>query len=93
MSRHNENLKVEALSRYSNTLSRHGMRRAHKETVELCHDVDIIVVTKPKTKNKKIILTYVHFFAKKNKVDGRKTLLRHSNLCHDRRREESLNVH
>ena len=69
------------------------MKRAHKETVELCHDIDIIVATKPKTETKKIIATYDHSVATKNKADDRKILSRHSNLCRDRRREESLNVH
>ena len=69
------------------------MSRAHKETVELCHDIEIIVATKPKTKNKKIIATYDHSVTTKNKADGRKTLSRHSNLYCNRRREESLNVH
>ena len=62
------------------------MRRAHKETVELCHDIEIIVAIKPQTENKNIVVT-------KNKANGRKTLSRHSNLCCNRRSEESLNVH
>ena len=79
--------------RYSNALSRHDMRRAHKETVELCHDIEIIVVTKPKTENKKIIVTYDHSVTTKNNANGVKTLSRHSNLYRDKRKEESLNVH
>ena len=93
MLRHNENLKAEVLSRYSNSLSRHNMKRDHKEIVELCHDIEIIVITKPKTETKNIIVTYDHSVVTKNKADGRKILSRHSNLCCDRRREESLNVH
>ena len=66
-------------------LLRHSMRRAHQEAVELCHDIEIIVATKQKTKNKKIVATYDH--------SGRKMLSRHFNLCRDKRREEALNVH
>ena len=83
---------IERMSRYSNALLRHIMRRAHKETVELCHDIEIIVAIKPKTKNKNIVATYDHFVLIKNKVNGRKMLSRHSNLCCDRRRKELLNV-
>ena len=52
MSRHNERPRVEVLLRYSNALSQHNMRRAYKEIVELGHDIEIIVATKPKTKQK-----------------------------------------
>ena len=69
------------------------MRRPHKETVELCHDIKIIVATKPKTEDKKIVATYDHSVVTKNNANGRKMLSRHSNLYCDKRREESLNVH
>ena len=65
------------------------MRKAHKETVELCHDIEIIVATKPKTKDKNIVATYDNFVVTKNNANGRKMLSRHSNLCCDRRKKES----
>ena len=86
-------MKAEVLSRYSNALSRYNMRRAHKETMELCHDIEIIVATEPKTENKKIIATYDHSIATKNNANDKNTLSRHSNLCRDNRKEQSLNVH
>ena len=60
--------------RYSNALTRHKMRRAHKEIVELCHDIEIIVTKKLKTKDKKIVVTYDNFVVIKNNANGRKTL-------------------
>ena len=56
--------------------------------MELCHEIEIIVATKPKTKTKKIIVTYDNSVAIKNKAYGKNILSRHYNLYHDRRREE-----
>ena len=60
MSQHNESLKAEVLLRYANSLSRHSMRRAHKEILKLCRDVESIVMTNLKTKYKMIVATYDH---------------------------------
>ena len=68
------------------------MKGAHKETMELCHEIEIIVVTKPKTETKKIIARYDHSIMTKNKENGRKILSLQSNL-RSRKREEPLNVH
>ena len=34
--------------RHSNFMSRHTLRRAPEETLKLCHDIEIIVVTNSK---------------------------------------------
>ena len=60
---------------------------------KLCRDIEIIVAKKPKIEDKKIVTIYDNSIVTKNKANGRKNLSRHSNLCRDKRREESLNTH
>ena len=76
MLRHNASLKVESMLQYSNTMSRPSMRRAHKETLGICRDIEIIVMTKPKTEDKKIVAIHDDFIATKDKTIGKKNFVK-----------------
>ena len=65
MSQHNESLKAEVLSQYSNSMSRHSMRRAHKEIWEFCRNIESVFITKLETEDKMIVTTYDYSIATK----------------------------
>ena len=80
MSQHNTSQKVEILSQHSNTLSQQRMRRATKETLEFCHGIEIIIMTKPRIEDKKIVATRIILLRQKRAIvqcNVRK-------VCHDK---------
>ena len=59
MSQHNTSQKAETLSQHSKTLSLQRMRRATKETLEFCLDIEMIIATKPRIEDKNIVATRI----------------------------------
>ena len=77
MSQQDGSFKAEVMSRHFTTLSRHCMRRALEETLELCRVMEMNIATKPRKKCKKNVATPDNSVATKNRENDRKILSRH----------------
>ena len=60
------------------------MRRAPKEALEFCHDMEMNIATKLRIEGKNNVATPDNSVATKNRANGRKTLSRISKLCCDK---------
>ena len=70
--------------------SQHFMRRAPKEALEFCRNMDINIGTKLRKEGKKYVATLDNYVATKNIANGRKTLSRNLKLCREKRRGNSM---
>ena len=74
---------IRRLSRHFTTPSRHKMRRAPKEALEFCRNMEMNIPTKLRNEGKKNVATPDNYVGTKNRANDRKTLSRHLKLCHD----------